>query len=131
VKVLREGALPPLEIELFDYDYLSRNDLLGSVKVDWSACVKKPTTWCINRYEDLKVDEAYLKKNPDIKSKIYIALNFIPEGEYDPLEELKDLDNPGQTLTLISPNGVLFLRLICLKDMKYIKNDVVQSESKP
>jgi len=60
VKYFEEGKFPPLKFDVWDYDFTSTDDFLGSVTISLDKCKENPNSWAINHTSDLKI-----KKTPD------------------------------------------------------------------
>jgi len=38
----------PIKFEVFDHDAMAKDDILGSVDVEWMDCFNNPTSWEVN-----------------------------------------------------------------------------------
>lgn len=80
LKLLKEGAVPPLEVKVFDYDFFSFNDELGTCKIDLAPVVKNPCEWGLNQFTPLTNNN-----KPDTPAgEVYLMAYFVPKGTFDP-----------------------------------------------
>jgi Ca2+-dependent lipid-binding protein/Ca2+-binding EF-hand superfamily protein len=125
VKILKEGAPPPFEIEVYDHDTWSANDLLGTVKIKSNPCFESPCTWAINGFFQLTQPE---KNIPG--GEIYIRAYFVPDGQFDPNTNPKDVET-GDEYKIKASVAKLHFRVIAGRELVYLKDGIPQPKASP
>lgn len=125
VKILKDGAIPPFEIEVYDHDTWSRNDLIGQAKIKIDSCFTSVCNWAINGFFPLTDAE---KKNP--AGEIYLRSYFVPDGTFDPNKNPTDAET-GEVY-IIKPGGAkLHLRMVAGRNLVYLKDGIPQPTASP
>lgn len=125
VKILKDGAVPPLEVEVFDHDTWSRNDLIGQAKVKVDPCFTRVCNWAVNGFFPLTdVD----KKNP--AGELYIRSYFVPDGTFDPNVNPTDAET-GETYIIKAGGAKLHLRVVAGRNLVYLKDGIPQLAASP
>ena len=123
IKFPKGGLPPPLEVEVKDHDAMSFDDTLGVCAIPIEPVLKKPCTWAINTYHDLKPTADDIKKGGDAVNdlgKIYIRCYYIPEGSTNEMERPIDIDT-GYADADDNVDGTLQIRAYYAEDLLYIK----------
>ncbi len=74
----------PVQIVVKNHDYLSSDDLLGIVDIDWQKCVDEPGQWAVNNVFELKSagSKELLQKAKEY-GFIYAQIKFMEEYMVD------------------------------------------------
>ena len=119
VKFYKESFLPPLEIKVYDWDMV-RNDLLGTLNLDWSAARKRPCQWVIDDYIPLENPDPKKYQNQNYFGEIYVQVYYVPKGTFDPNTQPIDKD-VGEVLNAKDTKlckGTLVVRVVHGKDLR-------------
>jgi hypothetical protein len=125
VKILKGGAIPPFEIEVYDHDTWSANDLIGAAKIKPDVCFEKPCTWAINSFFLLKEGEKNLPAG-----EIYIRAYFVPDGTFDPNENARDVET-GEVMLIKTGKAKLHFRVVAGRELVYLKDGIPQPKASP
>ena len=125
VKILKDGVPPPFEIEVYDHDTWSANDLLCTCKIKTNLCFENPCTWAINSFFQL----TNLSKNTPA-GEIYIRAYFVPDGQFDPNTNVKDVETGDEYLIKASKGKIMF-RMVAGRELVYLKEGIPQPKASP
>jgi hypothetical protein len=125
VKILKGGAIPPFEIEVYDHDTWSANDLIGSTMIKPDLSFEKPCTWALNGYFPLTEGE---KKLP--AGELYLRSYFVPDGTFDPNENPRDAET-GEIMQIKTNKAKLYFRVLAGKDLVFLEKGVPQLKASP
>jgi hypothetical protein len=125
VKILKDGAIPPFEIEVYDHDTWSSNDQIGQTKIKPDKCFSTPCNWVLNQFFPLQDAE---KKGSG--GELYLRAYFVPEGTFDPNVNPKDVET-GEEYKIKSNGAKLHLRMVAGRNLVYLKETIPQPTASP
>ena len=125
VKILNDGAPPPFDVEVFDKDTLSGNDLIGKTVVRSNPCFEKPGDWSLNGFFPLKD-----KENKGSAGEIYLRACFVPEGQFDSNKNPVDVET-NETFIIKFNKAKLYFRMVAGRDLVYLKDGIPQPKMSP
>jgi hypothetical protein len=121
LKILKEGTTPPLELEVYDHDTWSSNDLIATGFVRIDDCILKPGEWAVNGWFPLKP----IKGSTVAAGEIYIRAYFIPEGDFDKNTNPIDIDTK-QEYVIKYNTAKLHFRIVAGRNLLYLVDGVPQ-----